>query len=154
MLDISTLGIGSVPKRTALGTSRRELPEHTYFGIGSLLVVEQSSMENRPRGVECTPPYTTPHFYGNPRRRKSLYKGPQISAHHFSPVLTTTLSLNINAVCTFIFSSNVSYISGRVVVPGIRDRYQLWQGTLVCRGPQIPNAPGSLKIGNPTVTYY
>ena len=52
MLDISTVGIVSVPKRSALETSRRELAEDVrivwYFRI--LLVVEQSSVENAPTG--------------------------------------------------------------------------------------------------------
>ena len=38
-------------KKPALETSRRELSEDLSFGIGTLLVVEQSSLENRPRGV-------------------------------------------------------------------------------------------------------
>ena len=38
-------------KRSALETSRRELSEVVSFGIDTLLVVEQSSFENRPRGV-------------------------------------------------------------------------------------------------------
>ena len=51
MIDISTaVGILSVPKRKALGTSRRELSERVSFGIGTLLVVEQSGFENRTRG--------------------------------------------------------------------------------------------------------
>ena len=33
----------------ALEISRRELSEDVWFGIGTLLVVEQSSVENRPR---------------------------------------------------------------------------------------------------------
>ena len=51
MLDISTVGIVSVPKKSALETSRRELSEDVSFGIGTLLGVEQSSLKNRPRGV-------------------------------------------------------------------------------------------------------
>ena len=41
----------------ALEISRRELSEDVWFGIGTLLVVEQSSVENRPRGWH-TPSYT------------------------------------------------------------------------------------------------
>ena len=39
-----------MPKRSALETSRRELSEDVSFGIGTgtLLVVQQSSLENRP----------------------------------------------------------------------------------------------------------
>ena len=54
MVDISTVGIVSVPKRSALKTSRRELSEDVWFGIGTagtLLVDEQSSSEERPKGV-------------------------------------------------------------------------------------------------------
>ena len=45
------------PKRSALETSRRELSENVSFGIGTLLVAEQSSLENRLRGVWYTPSY-------------------------------------------------------------------------------------------------
>ena len=51
MLDISTVGLVSVPMRSALETCRRELSEDVWFGIGTIgtfLVVEQSSLENRP----------------------------------------------------------------------------------------------------------
>ena len=52
VVDISTMvGLVSVPKRSALETSRRELSEDVSFGIGTLLGVEQSSLKNRPRGV-------------------------------------------------------------------------------------------------------
>ena len=47
MVDISIVGIMSVPKRSALGASRRELSEDVPFGIGVLLDVEQSTLENR-----------------------------------------------------------------------------------------------------------
>ena len=70
MLEISTVGIRAVPKRTPLEKSRRELSEDVSFGIGTigtvgtLLVVEQSSLETTPGGVIYiiyiyTPPYTT-----------------------------------------------------------------------------------------------
>ena len=51
--DISTaVGIVTpVPKRLDVGNiSPRALSEDVSFGIGTLLVVEQSSMENRTRG--------------------------------------------------------------------------------------------------------
>ena len=51
MVDISMVGIVSVPKQSALKTSRLELSKDISFGIGALLVVEQSSLENRPREV-------------------------------------------------------------------------------------------------------
>ena len=51
VLDISTVGMMPVPTRSALEESRRELSEDVSFGVGTLLVVEQSSLENRPRGV-------------------------------------------------------------------------------------------------------
>ena len=51
MLGISTVGIVSVPKRSAFEASRRELFEDASFGIGTLVVVERSSLEKRPRGV-------------------------------------------------------------------------------------------------------
>ena len=52
MIDIST-AVGMVPVATtsALEASVRELSEDASFGIGTLLVVEQSSLENCPRGV-------------------------------------------------------------------------------------------------------
>ena len=55
VLDMSrVVGIVSVPKKQALERSRRELSEDVSFGVGTvgaLLVVEQSSLENRPRKV-------------------------------------------------------------------------------------------------------
>ena len=39
-----------VPKRSALEASRRQLSEGISFGTGTLLVVEQSSLENLPEG--------------------------------------------------------------------------------------------------------
>ena len=53
MVDISTVGVVSVLKSSALGTCRRVLSEDVWFGIGTigtLLVVEQSTLENRPLG--------------------------------------------------------------------------------------------------------
>ena len=53
MVDISTtVGMVSVLKRSALETSRRELSEDVSFSIGTLLVDEQSSLENRTRGCD------------------------------------------------------------------------------------------------------
>ena len=49
MLDASTVGIVSVPDKSALEASRRELSEDTSFGIGALLVVEQSSFGKPPQ---------------------------------------------------------------------------------------------------------
>ena len=46
-----------VPKTSTLETSRRELPEDVPIGIGTigtigtLFIVEQSTLENRPRGL-------------------------------------------------------------------------------------------------------
>ena len=54
MVDISTVGIVPVPRRWALETSRRELSGDVSFGIGTLLVVEQSSLKNCPRGVSSS----------------------------------------------------------------------------------------------------
>ena len=51
MVDISTVGIMSVSKRSALEASRRELSEDVPFGLGTLLVVEQSILETRPKGA-------------------------------------------------------------------------------------------------------
>ena len=51
ILNISTVRIASVSKRPELETSRPELSEDVSFGIGTLLVVERSSLENRPRGA-------------------------------------------------------------------------------------------------------
>ena len=51
-VDISTVGIvPPVPTRSASEISLRELSEDVSFGVGALLVVEQSSLENRPREV-------------------------------------------------------------------------------------------------------
>ena len=52
MVDISTVGSRA---GTALEMSRRELSRDVPFGVGTLLVVEQSNLENRPRGVGCIP---------------------------------------------------------------------------------------------------
>ena len=49
MLHISTDGTGLVPTRSALKTSRRELSEALPFGVGTLLVAEQSNLEERPK---------------------------------------------------------------------------------------------------------
>ena len=51
MLDISTVGIVSVPKRSVLEISRGELSEDVSFGFGNLLVDDQSSLENHPKRV-------------------------------------------------------------------------------------------------------
>ena len=51
MVDVSTVGIVSAPKSSDLETSRRELSEDVSGGIGALLVAEQSSLGNRPKGV-------------------------------------------------------------------------------------------------------
>ena len=56
MVDISSavvliVGIVSLPKRSALEASIRGLSADVPFGIGALLVVRQSTLENRPRGV-------------------------------------------------------------------------------------------------------
>ena len=51
MLDIFAAETVPVPKKSALETSRGGLSEDVSFGIGTLLVVEQSSLENRPKGV-------------------------------------------------------------------------------------------------------
>ena len=53
MLDFCTVGIVSVPKKPALESYRRELSGDVSFGIRTLLVVEQSSFENRPRVCVC-----------------------------------------------------------------------------------------------------
>ena len=47
MLDISTVGIVPGPTWSTLETSHRELAEDVSFGVGTLLVVEQSSLECR-----------------------------------------------------------------------------------------------------------
>ena len=59
-IDIAMVGIVTVPKMSALetSTSRRELSGDVTFDIGTLLVVEQSSSENLPRGVSYAPSYT------------------------------------------------------------------------------------------------
>ena len=55
MVDISTVGIVLVPKRSAFEGSRGERSEDVSFGIDILLVVEQPSLKNRP----CTVIYRT-----------------------------------------------------------------------------------------------
>ena len=49
-LGISAVGIVSVPERSALETSRRELSQDVSFGSGTPLAVEQSSLEKTPQG--------------------------------------------------------------------------------------------------------
>ena len=53
VVNISTVGIVvSVPQRSVLETSHRQLSEDVSVGIDTLfLVVGQSSLENRPGGV-------------------------------------------------------------------------------------------------------
>lgn len=51
ILDIPMVWIVSVPKRSASETSHLELSEDVSVGTGTSLVVEQSPLENRPRGV-------------------------------------------------------------------------------------------------------
>ena len=66
MVDIPTVGIVSVPKRSALEASRRELSEDASFGIGTLLVVEQSSLEKTAPGgcdIHRRVRYSTVHQY-------------------------------------------------------------------------------------------
>ena len=60
MLDISTVGIVSVPKKVSVGNIlQRAFQRHIiWYGIGTVLVVEQSGLESSPRGVWYTPSYT------------------------------------------------------------------------------------------------
>ena len=51
MVDIATVGMVSLPKRSALEASRRELSEDLSLGIGTVLAVDQSSLGNLRRGV-------------------------------------------------------------------------------------------------------
>ena len=60
------LGILSLPRRLAVENSRRELSGGVSFGIGILLVVEESRLENRPRGVCDT--YSVVSIYGHKGR--------------------------------------------------------------------------------------
>ena len=67
MFDISTVVgiVASVPNKSALETTRRELSEDVPFGIGTictLWVVEHSSFEKSPRGVRHEPSYTALHY--------------------------------------------------------------------------------------------
>ena len=57
-----------MPKRWALETSRRELSEYVPFGIVTLLVVEQSGVENR---VWFTPSFTVFAAPGSVPRRST-----------------------------------------------------------------------------------
>ena len=72
MVDISTVWLVSVPKGPALVTSRGEISEDVSFGLGTLLVVEQSYSENRPRGVWYTPSCTVRDTQ-SPTRRNTLH---------------------------------------------------------------------------------
>ena len=60
MLDTSTAGIVSVPKGSALATSRRELSEGVSFGIGTLLGSGAIELGIPPQGVVM---YTVVHGY-------------------------------------------------------------------------------------------
>ena len=52
MVEISTVGIVSVPKRSTLGTSRRELSGDVPFGVGALLGWRTIELRKPPqRGV-------------------------------------------------------------------------------------------------------
>ena len=51
MVNISRVGVVSVPKWSTLETSRGELSEDVSFRVGTLLVVEQLGLDNRRRGV-------------------------------------------------------------------------------------------------------
>ena len=48
MLDIFAAETVPVPKKSALETSRGGLSEDVSFGIGTLLVAEESSLESAP----------------------------------------------------------------------------------------------------------
>ena len=75
MVDISTDGILSVPKKVGVGSiSPRVFRIYVPFGIGALLVVEQSTLEIRPRGVIHTSPavYGKCYSYSHRRMRVSL----------------------------------------------------------------------------------
>ena len=79
MPDISTAdGTPVVPvsKRSATEASRRELSEDASFGVGTLLVVEQSNSENLPRGVSYTRVHRSTGIrqHGHPRGRKKKQK--------------------------------------------------------------------------------
>ena len=72
MVDISTAAgiLVSVPKSSALATSRRELSQDVSFGVGTvgtLLVVEQSTLGNAPEVCENVM-YTVVHGSPNPSR--------------------------------------------------------------------------------------
>ena len=73
MVDISSVGIVTVPRRSVLETSRLELSEDASFGIGTLLVVAKSSMENRPSESRGGVIYTV--VYGNHRVDACYYTG-------------------------------------------------------------------------------
>ena len=78
MVDISTDGIVSVPKRSALGKSRRERSEDVWFGVGTLLVVEQSSLEKPPEGcVKYTVAYGTARVQQDDTRTVDIHHTPQ-----------------------------------------------------------------------------
>ena len=44
-----------MPNDTSNESSRRDLSKTAFFGIGTLLVVEQSSLESQSRGCATTP---------------------------------------------------------------------------------------------------
>ena len=64
ILDISTVGTVLVPKSLALEHLAESFPKtYVSFGIGTLLVVEQSSLEKAPQGGET---YTVVNGNPNP----------------------------------------------------------------------------------------
>ena len=50
LVDSSTVRMVSVPTRSALEKFIREVSEDGSFGIGTLLVVEQSTLDKPPQG--------------------------------------------------------------------------------------------------------
>ena len=76
-----------VPKRSALETSRRQLSEDRIVRCFDIvLVVEQSSVENRPSGVWHTPSYTVPPPVAFAREKSVETKWSQYQPHETTGV--------------------------------------------------------------------
>ena len=130
MVDTSTVGILSAPKRWALEASRRELSEYVSFGVGTLLVVKQSTLENRLRGVLYTP----------------LYAGICRSYLQMSMASCRTLCGQFQ-----LFTSTQTNPTRDLTLPrtptlwGTRGRQGQSRGSAACFGGVFPKSPGDRK---------
>ena len=58
MVDISTVGIVPLPKKVVVGSISSKASEDVLFAVGTLLVVKQSGLADRPRWLRYTRSYT------------------------------------------------------------------------------------------------